>query len=253
MLQIERRQMIIQYLEEHSSATVEELSTKLKVTPMTIRRDFQHLEDNNIATRTFGGAVLNSKLITEIPYKNKSLINIDKKKRIAEQAASLVQNGQIVILDAGTTNMEIAKFLTKKQNLIVVTTDLKIAIYLSSSTDFEILCTGGSVQNTTSSFLGSHAVEFLKNINADISFIGSSSVDVEHGITTPSPSKADIKKQMIKCSNKRILVADSSKFQKIGFIKVCNLNEFHKIITDDDLDKNTIKEIRNNNIKLILV
>lgn len=253
MLQIERRQMIIQYLEEHGSATVEDLSKKLNVTTMTIRRDFQYLEDNNIASRTFGGAILKSKLITEIPYENKSLINIDKKKRIAEHATSLVQNGQIVILDAGTTNMEIAKLLVKKQNLIVVTTDLKIAIFLSSCTDFEILCTGGSVQNSTSSFLGSHAVEFLKSINADISFVGSSSIDVERGITTPSPLKADIKKQMIKCSSKSILVADSSKFQKISFIKVCDLSEFYKIITDDDLNKNIIKEIRNNNIKLILV
>lgn len=149
--------------------------------------------------------------------------------------------------------MEIAKFLLKKQNLIIVTTDLKIAVYLSSSTDFEVLCTGGNVQNSTSSCLGSNAVNFLKNINADISFIGSSSVDVKHGITTPSLLKSDVKNQMIKCSNKSILVADSSKFEKIGFIKVCDLNKFEKIITDNNLDKHIITEIKNNNIKLVLV
>jgi DeoR/GlpR family transcriptional regulator of sugar metabolism len=253
MLQIERRQMIIQYLEEHEIATVEELSKLLNVAPMTIRRDLQYLEDNDIATRTFGGAILKSKLIAEIPYENKSLSNIDEKKRIAEYAASLVQNGQVVILDAGTTNMEIAKLLIKKQNLIIVTTDLKIAVYISSTTDFNVLCTGGNVQNATGSCLGSNAVDFLKGINADICFIGSSSIDVEHGITTPSLQKSDIKKQMIKCSEHKILVADSSKFGKKGFIKVCDLNQFEKIVTDKNLNEHTNVEIKNKNINLILV
>lgn len=253
MLQIERRQMIIQYLEEHESATVEDLAKMLDVAPMTIRRDFQYLEDKNIATRTFGGAVLKSKLIAEVPYENKSLSNMEEKKRIAEHAASLVLNGQIVILDAGTTNMEIAKLLLKKQNLIIVTTDLKIAVLMSSSTDFDVLCTGGNIQNSTCSCLGSNAVDFLKNINADISFIGSSSIDAEHGITTPSLLKSDLKKQMMKCSDKSILVADSSKFGKKSFIKVCDLNNFDQIITDNNLNEHTIAEIKNKKINIVLV
>lgn len=253
MLQIERRQMIIQYLEEHEAVTVEELAKLFNVAPMTIRRDLQFLEDKNIAARTFGGAVLKSRLIDEVPYENKSLANIEKKKKIADYAASLIRNGDTVILDAGTTNMEIARLLVNYKNLKIITTDLNIATFVSASTDFEILFPGGKVQNSTGSCYGSSTVDFLKNINADISFIGSSSVDIQHGITTPSMEKADVKRQMIKCSDKSILVADSSKFGKKSLIKVCNLNDFHGIITDSNLDELTADKIKSKKIKIKLV
>jgi len=252
MLQIERRQMIIQYLEEHEAVTVEELAKLFNVAPMTIRRDLQFLEDKNIAARTFGGAVLKSRLIDEVPYENKSLANIEKKKKIADYAASLIRNGDTVILDAGT-NMEIARLLVNYKNLKIITTDLNIATFVSASTDFEILFPGGKVQNSTGSCYGSSTVDFLKNINADISFIGSSSVDIQHGITTPSMEKADVKRQMIKCSDKSILVADSSKFGKKSLIKVCNLNDFHGIITDSNLDELTADKIKSKKIKIKLV
>lgn len=253
MLQIERRQMIIQYLEDHEVATVEELSKLFNVAPMTIRRDFQYLEDKNILSRTFGGAVLKSKLIEEVPYENKSLTNMEEKKKIAEYAASIIHEGNVVVLDAGTTNMEIAKLITNHKSLKIVTTDLNIAVFLSSSTNFEILFSGGIVQNATGSCLGSSTVDFLKNINANISFIGSSSVDAEHGITTPSLEKADVKKQMIKCADKSILVADSSKFGKKSFIRVCSLNDFYGIITDSNLDKEILEKIKNKKVKINLV
>ena len=111
MLLIDRRNMIIEYLEEHGSAKVEDLSKILDVTPMTIRRDLQYLEDNNIASRTFGGAVLKSGLTAEVPYKSKIISYKEEKKKIAKYSASFVKNGQILILDSGTTNMEIARLL----------------------------------------------------------------------------------------------------------------------------------------------
>ena len=116
-----------------------------------------------------------------------------------------------------------------------------------------MLFRSGKVQNSTGSCYGSSTVDFLKNINADISFIGSSSVDIQHGITTPSMEKADVKRQMIKCSDKSILVADSSKFGKKSLIKVCNLNDFHGIITDSNLDELTADKIKSKKIKIKLV
>jgi DeoR/GlpR family transcriptional regulator of sugar metabolism len=253
MFQLERRNVIIEYLEEHESATVEELAKRLDVTPMTIRRDLQYLEDTNVETRTFGGAVLKSRLTTEVPYKDKSISQKKEKDRISEYAAALVQNGQIVLLDAGTTCMEIAKKLKAKNDLTIITTDVMIAAYLSSTSDFKILCTGGYVQNSTGTCIGAKATEFLRDINVDISFIGASSVDIERGMSTPTFEKSEVKLQMIKSTEKSVLVTDSSKFGKRSFSKVCDLNEFDLIITDSNIKNELIEKLKAQEINIKIV
>lgn len=253
MLKLERKNAIIDYLREHETASVDELAKKLNVSSMTIRRDLQYLEDNNMLTRTFGGAVLNRGLAIEIPYRKKIINHKDEKRRIARYAASLVQDGQIVLLDSGTTSMEIAKLLKSKQNLIIVTPDIKIASYMAFSTDFKVLCTGGIIQNSTGTCLGSDAVRFLEGINVNIGFLASSSVDVQNGISTPTLEKSDMKKQIIKSSDQCILVADRSKFNKKSFVKISNLNEFDEIVTDSDLDEDIYKALISNNLKVKLV
>jgi DeoR/GlpR family transcriptional regulator of sugar metabolism len=244
MFQLERRNLIVKYLEENERVTVEELAQKLDVTPMTIRRDLQYLENNNMVKRTFGGAILKSRLDEEISYKDKSISHKDEKKRIAEYAVSIIENGQIVLLDSGTTNMEIAKKLKDKKDLTIITPDVLIAGYLAQTSDFRLLCTGGYVQNTTGACIGSRAAEFLRDINVDISFIGASSIDVEKGISTPTFEKAEIKRQMIKSSKKNVLVTDSSKFGRVSFAKFCDLNAFDIIITDTNIDKRLLERLK---------
>lgn len=253
MFQLERRNLIIQYLEEHGRVTVEELSQKFDVTPMTIRRDLQHLEDNDIAVRTFGGAVLKSDLDTEISYEDKSISHKEEKNRIAEYAASIIKDGQIVLLDSGTTNMEIARKLKDKKGLTIVTPDVLLAGYLIQSTDFKILCTGGYVQNDIGACIGSRASDFLRDINVDIGFMGASSVDIERGVTTPTIEKAEVKKQIIKSSEKVMLVTDSSKFGRTSFAKICSIDEFDLVITDSNIDKKILEELKSLKINIELV
>lgn len=253
MFQLERRNLIIQYLEEHGRVTVEELAQKFDVTPMTIRRDLQHLEDNNIAVRTFGGAVLKSNLDTEISYEDKSISRKEEKNRIAEYAASIIKDGQIILLDSGTTNMEIAKKLKDKKSLTIVTPDVLLASYLIQSTDFKTLCTGGYVQNNIGACIGSRASDFLRDINVDIGFMGASSVDIERGITTPTIEKAEVKKQIIESSEKVILVTDSSKFGRTSFAKICSIDELDLVITDSNIDKKILEELKSLKINIELV
>ncbi len=253
MLPMERRNLIVEYLNEYNSVKVEDLANKLDVTPTTIRRDLQYLEDNQIVCRIYGGAVLKSGLTGEIPYKNKIINNKNEKKRIAEYAASFVKNGQIVFLDAGTTNIEIGKLLKSKQNLTIVTTDIKIAALIAFSTNFKVLSLGGVVQNATGSCLGSHTVAFLKDINVDISFIGTSSITIEKGLSTPTFEKADVKKQAMKSAKKSILVTDSSKFGKESFARICDLDKFDLIISDVSLDDKRYKKLKENKINIQLV
>ncbi|WP_088188447.1 DeoR/GlpR family DNA-binding transcription regulator [Desulfosporosinus sp. FKA] len=250
MFQIERRDLIMQYLERHESATVEELAKHLNVTPMTIRRDLNHLEDTNIITRTFGGAVLKSRLAAEVPYKHKSISHKKEKERIAEYAVFLVQDGQIVFLDSGTTTMEIVKRLTIKKDLTVVTNDVMIAAYLANHSDFKILCTGGYVQNRTGTCMGSKSTEFLQGINGDICFVGANAIDLEKGVCTPTLEKADVKRQMLKSAATRVLVVDSSKFNKRSFSKVCDLDDLDIIVTDINLDEETVTKIKDFNLEI---
>lgn len=253
MFQVERRNLIIKELEKQGRIKVDELAQKFDVTPVTIRRDLQYLENKNVVTRTFGGAVLKSNLNTEISYKEKSVNYKSQKKRIADYAVSLVKDGDIVLIDSGTTNMEIAKRLKEKQDLTIVTSDVLIVGYLINSTKFKILCTGGYVQNDVGACIGSRASEFLRNINVDIGFMGASSIDVKKGVSTPTFEKADVKKQMIKSSKKIVLVADSSKFGQTSFAKICSVDEFDIIITDCDIDRKILKKLKKvqRNIKLV--
>ncbi|QZY55608.1 DeoR/GlpR family DNA-binding transcription regulator [Crassaminicella profunda] len=253
MLKAERRNYIIQYLKEHGRVIVDDLAKELDISPMTIRRDLKYLEDNNFITRTHGGAVLHDMLIEEVPYHQKTSVHMEEKQKIAEHASSLIKEGHTIILDAGTTNMEIAKSIKDMKNLKVITTDLMIALFLSKFQGIQVFCTGGCIQSTTGTCLGSDAKEFIEKIYVDIAFIGTSSVDVEKGLTTPSLEKAKIKKQIIDSADEAILVTDHWKFEKKGFAKICSLDRLDRIITDKGIDQRILEEIKNLGVIVELV
>lgn len=253
MLQAERRAYIIEYMKKEGKVVIEDLAKDIDVSPMTIRRDLDYLEQKDKIIRTHGGAVPVESLHEEISYKHKKEIQIEEKRKIAEYASGLIKEGQTIILDAGTTTMEIAKEITYFKNINVITTDLLTAAYLSKSKDIKVYCTGGIVQNEIGACIGTKAEEFLSDIYADIAFIGASTIDLYRGITSPTMEKAIIKKKMIKASDKTILVADSTKFGKKGFSKVCALKELDLIVTDNGLDQNLTREIKKQEINIHIV
>jgi DeoR/GlpR family transcriptional regulator of sugar metabolism len=250
MLQAERRNYIVQYLNKNGKLIVEDIAKELETSPMTIRRDLKYLEDNNLITRTHGGAVSHNVLSDEIPYNQKTKEYIDEKKRIAEFAVTLIEEGFTVILDAGTTNMEIARLLTDFKKLKVITTDLMIAAFLSQHKGVEVYCTGGLIQGITGACSGAQAREFLQSIYADIAFMGVRSVDVDFGVTTPSIEKVEVKKQMMKSADKVVVVADHTKFGEKSFAKICSLDELDYIITDAGIDNELLEKIQNEGIQI---
>ena len=194
MFPIERREKIIENLEQNGSITVEALAQKLEVTPTTIRRDLKYLEDNDRITRTFGGAVVKEGLVEEIAVAKKASAYQAEKKRIAREAEKLVEDGQTIVLDAGTTNMELALLLARgTKQISVVTDDILIAARLLEAPLVDVHCTGGHVQKDVGVCLGGHAEAFFGGINADIAFLGASAVDVEKGVSSPSMEKAALK------------------------------------------------------------
>lgn len=253
MLPVERRIEITNYLKEHGRVVVEELAEKLQVSTMTIRRDLQILEEEGFVTRTYGGAVLKEQLIKEVPYKEKATSNIEAKIKIANYAASLVEEGYTIILDSGTTNMEIAKQLVNIKDIKVITNDVMIAAFLYPYENIKVYCCGGVIQRNTGTLMGSYAKDFFQDIFADIIFIGASAVDIEYGITTPNIEKAKLKQTMLKAADKRVLVTDSSKFGRKSFAKVCSIDSLDLIISDSELKGDIIDLLKEKNLCLDLI
>ncbi|MGL5329445.1 MAG: DeoR/GlpR family DNA-binding transcription regulator [Peptostreptococcaceae bacterium] len=253
MFQLDRHKKIYEYLLEHKNATVNELADILRVTTMTIRRDLDKMESCGLITRVFGGAVIDSNIVKEVDYESKEKSNIAEKNKIAEEAKMLVSDNSIVILDSGTTCMEIAKKIVDNKNLKVITTDILIAAYLMKYENIEVYCAGGKIQGNIGSCVDSYTVEFFNNISADICFIGASAINEDYILSTFMPEKAKVKQSIMKSAKHRVLVTDNSKFNKRSFAKICSLKEFELIISNKGINEEVEKEIINKGINLKLV
>ena len=231
MLPVERREHILTYVEEKGCANIEEMALNFDVSQMTIRRDIRTVEQEDKLRVTYGGAVSKSFLMEDIPYEKKNAVNIEEKKSIAYEAQKLVKDGQIVLLDAGTSTMALAKLLMRMK-VTVITTDLKIALQMSDSSTAKVYTTGGSVSAITKAHTDVTALSFLDSINADIAFLATNSWSLEHGVTTASTDHYYIRRKMLKRAAKKVLLADSSKYGARSMKTICQLNELDMIVTE---------------------
>lgn len=243
MLPVERREHILSYVEEKGCANIEEMASKFDVSQMTIRRDIRTLEQEDKLRVTYGGAVSKSFLMEDIPYEKKNAVNIEEKKSIAYEAQKLVREGQIVLLDAGTSTMALAKMLMRMK-VTIITPDLKIALQLSDSTTAKVYTTGGLVSAITKAHTDTSALSFLESINADISFLATNSWSLEHGVTTASTDHYFIRRKMLERASRNILLADSSKFGASSMKTICALDELDTIITDGRFDEESMAAIK---------
>lgn len=236
MLPKERRRWIEKQLVTQGKVDIEELSQQLNVSAMTIRRDLALLEREGKIVRTHGGAIHPKSLIQETPYSTKKEKNIEQKKAIARKAVELIPEGANVILDSGTTTIEVARLIKDREDLTVITNDIKIAAELMES-KLKVIVTGGELQNQVGTLYGWPTQELLKNIHADIFFLGIHAVDIASGVTSPTFEKSLIKKLMMQAAESTWLLADSSKFNQKAFSLVCQLSELEGIITDTGLSQ----------------
>lgn len=246
----ERRNRILERLELDGKVEIIHLSEILSVTPMTIRRDFDVLEKQKKLIRTHGGAVAPQGLIHERTFESKSSMAVEEKKAIAREATSFVRDGMTVLLDSGTTTLEIARLLKLRDKITVITNDIKIAAELMDS-KLEIIVLGGRLQNDVGALFGSLTEETLSGIHVDLFFLGAHAVHSTFGITAPTFEKAALKREMNKTAEQIILVTDSSKFNQKAFSKVCDLGDVTSVITDDKLPVE-LKEMYSEYVDIVL-
>lgn len=248
----QRRNKIIDLLREDGSAKVANLAKIFKVSEVTIRQDLEKLEKEGLINREHGGAFIKS---IEESVKTFTLLNqenINKKQIIAKKAAELIEPGETIILDSGSTTTEIAKNLIGKKDLTIITNALNIAIILGTEPGIEIILTGGEFKPPTLSLTGQKAADFFENINTHRLFLATAGISLRSGLTYPSINDIIVKKAMIEAADITYIVADSTKFGKNAFASLGALSLVDYIITDNGIDKNREQILRNNEIEIII-
>lgn len=233
MLPLERRRLILERIHREGKVQIKQLSKALDVSQMTVRRDLDRLESEGKIVRTHGGAITAQPLTSETPYLNKVSRHTPQKRAIAKVAVQMIPEGATILLDSGTTTLEIARSLVWRDDLKIVTNDITIAHELLESKSHVIL-TGGDMQRGVGALTGPHAQHLLGHIRVDLLFLGVHAIHSKAGITAPNMDKALIKRMMVEAANETWVVADTSKFSQRSFAHVCSLSHIDGIITSGD-------------------
>lgn len=250
MLQIERQEKILQYINNNKRTSTEQLATELGVSQPTIRRDIDSLDKRGLIRKVHGGAIsVHSTSLHEIPYSDKVNVNEPIKQKIGAAAAKLIEPNDIIILDSGTTTLEVAKNIVKP-NITVLTNDIKISEELALKDNVQTLVCGGLLHNSVYTLTGNMPVDFFKKFHVNKLFLGCDALDFSFGLSDRSNETADVKRAMIGAAYETILVTDSSKLNKKAFCYVCELSTINTIIIDK-LEKKELYFLKEKGIHVI--
>ena len=248
MLTNERHDFILNLLEEKRTVKLQELVERTDASESTLRRDLTELESMGKLERVFGGAVLPSRNLQEPSIAEKSTRNLEEKRTIAAFAATFVQEGDSVFLDAGTTTLQMIPFI-KDKNPVVVTNGLPLAEALNDA-GITTYLTGGLLKPSTGAFVGSGALMALGTYHFDICFLGVNGFHPEYGYTTPDPEEAAIKQKACAHSRTAYMLGDHSKMNKVIFAKIMDLQEASLIV--DQMQPDALKEFeKHTSVKVV--
>ena len=232
LFQAERQEQILNYINENKKVRTKDLSRIFNTSMVTIRADLNELDEKGLIIKAHGGALaISDRLNLEIPFQSKSRHNMESKRRIAKQAVQLIAENDVIILDAGSTTLEIAK-LIKGKKLTVITNDLKIGVTLAQNSSVTLIMTGGTVEPMVYTLCGMETVAFLQGIKANKMFLGCDAVDPHKGVSNRTLLEVGVKRAMIQASEQIIAVADETKHGKQVFARVCDISDLDMLVTD---------------------
>lgn len=252
-LTIQRRAKISEMLEQDGQVQVLTLSKLFGVSPVTIRNDLAQLEKKNILIRTRGGAIRPQRVGIDFKLHEKTKRNFKQKQAIGLKAAELIQDGDTIILDSGSTTMEIAKHLGQFNELTVITNALNIAQLLAEYKNIRVIVPGGILRKNALSLVGPMAENAIRNYYCDKFFLGVDGIDAGYGVSTPNAEEAYLNRIMIEISRETYVVTDSSKFKKRSFAFIAPMDKIHYVITDHNIPENEKTTLEKNGVQVILV
>lgn len=250
---VERRDSIIQIIQKNGKVRVDTLSDKFDVSSVTIRNDLDFLEKKGIVHRTHGGALLRKSVYEDPSLEEKQQLYRKEKQRIGEKAVELIKNGDSILLDSGTTAMEIAQRLNGKKNLTIMTNAINLALKLGSLESMSVMLTGGLLRKESFSLVGPEAEATISNYYFDKLFLGVDGLDINFGLTTPNPMEAQLNRIMVERAQQVIAVTDSSKFGRHSFSYICDVDVISTLITDTNISVEFERELLRRNIDVIKV
>lgn len=253
MNSVERHQAIMGQLQRNGSVNVMDLCKQLGVSSVTIRKDLKLLEDRQLLFRTHGGATLSNPYTIDRTVFEKEKIQMQEKVVIAKAAASMIGDNDSIIIASGTTVQAMAQEIQPAGNLTVVTSALNVAVQLIKHPNVEILQLGGILRKSSTSVAGIYAEQILSDFFCSKLFLGVDGIDLEFGLTTTNAQEAHLNRKMMEVSQKVIVLADSTKFGKRGFGRICGIEEVDHIVTDSGVSPHTITALEKSGVKVTVV
>lgn len=247
-----RRMKILDWLREEGSARVRDLSAALSVSEATIRQDLEKLESDGHVDRRHGGAFLRAMPRQVETLSLQHMENIEKKRKIGLKAASLVGEGETIILDAGSTTTEIAHGLLERNALTVITNALNIALMLGAVPGYAVHMPGGQFKAPTLSLSGDKAADYFQDVFAGKLFLATAGVSISTGLTYPSFADLEIKQAMIRAAAHVYLVADSAKINRSSFTRLGTLDVIHSFVTDGGIRDEDARAFESRGIEMII-
>ncbi len=247
-----RHDQILQFLDIEGRLMVSDLACRLDVSEMTIRRDFEVLEQAGMLSRIHGGAVPCASRSYEPPFAIRLGRNLEAKQRIGRAAAGLLRDGETVILDAGTTTLEVARALRGRNNLRVMALSLHIADILVDEVGITTMLSGGVARPGERSFIGSLAEQTFRELSFDTVFLTVGGIDAGVGLTEYNLDDAAIKRAACVSARRRIAVADGSKIGLTAFVRICAIDALDILITDFTAPDDVLDQFRKAGVTVII-
>lgn len=252
-----RRSAILQRLREDSSVSVSQLSEQFGVSEVTIRKDLKILKERKLLIRVHGGAILGAAntepALEERNFSFKRLVNSKEKAAIGRAAAAHINEGDTIMVDSGTTALEVVKNLDRFNDLTIITNSVNAMLEALKYKRFNVLLMGGNVRASSMSTVGSLAESNLKLFYCDKLFLGVDSFSVESGLSTPSVEEASTNQVMISRAREVIAVFDSSKINKRAFAFIANVDRIDTVITDRNIPAGVRNQLKGMKINVEIV
>ncbi|TFG61649.1 MAG: DeoR/GlpR transcriptional regulator [Spirochaetales bacterium] len=245
----ERESKILQLLTEDSSLSLTDLGRELSVSVVTARSDLDSLADKGFIIRTRGGGIP----AFHPSIRDRQKQRVDEKNRIAREAASLIENGDTIMIEAGTTTALIAKYLLGRRDITIVSNSALIIPYARSNPSLILISVGGEFKPPTESFVGPLSLRELEQYHVRTAFVGTDGFAEDFGLTTHLTEGAEIVKKMSEQAERTVLVADSSKYGRAGFVRVLPLSRINILITDNNLDPGIYERLQSPEFSIRLV
>ncbi|MDD4869448.1 MAG: DeoR/GlpR family DNA-binding transcription regulator [Kiritimatiellae bacterium] len=249
MKTIERRKKIVELLSDNNDLPVTKISKLLEVSVVTIRNDLNSLADEGLIVRTHGGA---------LPAFHKNILDrqksmVEEKNRIAKAAAQLVNDGDKIMIIAGTTAVLMAKYLLGKRDVHIITNSTLILPYARVNPSLHVTVVGGEFKSSAEGIVGALALKNLEQFHVQTAFLGADGFSLKTGVTADLLETAEVGRKMAENSGKRVLLADSSKYGKAGFALIVPINRMDLIITDNKLAKKEMELLKENGLSIMTV